>query len=276
MDGFFSLVVPVNNQVKDIAGLGFHGDKLLAALGSAADVVNQRQVPIRGQGGAAAGLAASEQPQQGGKFFFIKREGEVALAGTFFFGVADGQVVGMDITYALRQKNFHPVAVCADHFHLRSVGKLGECGLIKPRAGADVQLSAVGSHGAGLGSFLRAAVGGDLDAVIRSGDAYLGAEQRGKQIGGLLAGQALGFIVLRFACGCGIRLVGLLRVRLHAAGCFGGSFRQRLRGRVGAACKSGNRKDREAEHHGQNCGQNPGNSSGFILHGQCPPVHGTL
>ena len=71
MDGFFSLVVPVNNQVKDVASLGFHGDKLLAALGGAADVVNQRQVPVRGQGGAAAGLAAGEQPQQGGKFFFI-------------------------------------------------------------------------------------------------------------------------------------------------------------------------------------------------------------
>ena len=61
MDGFFSLVVPVNNQVKDIAGLGFHGDKLFASLGGAADVVNQRQVPVRGQGGAAtAGLAAAQ------------------------------------------------------------------------------------------------------------------------------------------------------------------------------------------------------------------------
>lgn len=97
-----------------------------------------------------------------------------------------------------------------------------------------------------------------------------------KQVGGLLAGQALGFIVLRFACCCGIRLIGLLRVRLHAAGCFGGSFRQRLRSRVGTTCKGGNRKDRDAEHHGQNCGQNPGNSFGFILHGHCPPVHGTL
>ena len=276
MDGFFSLVVPVNNQVKDIAGLGFHGDKLFASLGGAADVVNQRQVPVRGQGGAAtAGLAAGEQPQQGGKFFFIKGEGEAARAGTFCLGVTDGQVVGMDIADALRQKNFHPVAVCADHFHLRSVGELGERGLIKPRPGADVQLSTVCSHGAGLGSFLRAA-GGDLDAIVRSGDVYLGTEQRGKQVGGLLAGQALAFIILRFACGCGFSLGVIVCVRLHAAGCFGGSFRQRLRGRVDAACKGGNRKDRDAEHHGQNCGQNPGNSSGFILHGHCPPVHGTL
>lgn len=128
---------------------------------------------------------------------------------------------------------------------------------------------------AGLCGFLRAA-GGDLDTIVRSGDVYLGTKQRGNQVGSLLAGQALGFIILRFACGCGIRLIGLLRVRLHAAGCLGGSFRQRLRGRVGAARKSGNRKDRDAEHHGQNCGQNPGNSSGFILHGHCPPVHGTL
>ena len=182
----------------------------------------------------------------------------------------------MDIADTLRQKNFHPIAVCADHFHLRSVGKLGKRRLIKSRAGADIQLSAVGSHGAGLGGFLCAAAGGDLDAIVRSGDAYLGAEQRGKQVGGLLAGQALGFIILRFACGCGFSLGGIFRVRLNAAGCFGGSFRQRLRGRVGAACKGGNRKDRDAEHHSQNCGQNPGNSFGFILHGHCPPVHGTL
>lgn len=155
MDGFFSLVVPVNNQVKDVAGLGFHSDKLLAALGSAADVVNQRQVPVRGQGrAAAAGLATGEQPQQGSKFFFIKGEGEAALAGAFCLGVTNGQVVGMDIANALRQKNFHPIAVCADHFHLRSVGKLGKRRLIKSRAGADIQLSAVGSHGAGLGGFL--------------------------------------------------------------------------------------------------------------------------
>ena len=93
MDGFFSLVVAVNNQVKDVAGFGFHGDKLLAALGGAADVVNQRQVPVRGQGSATAGLAASEQPQQGGKFFFIKGEGEAALAGSFCLGVADGQII---------------------------------------------------------------------------------------------------------------------------------------------------------------------------------------
>lgn len=68
-----------------------------AALGSAADVVNQRQVPVGGQGSTAAGLAAGEQPQQGSKFFFIKGEGEAALAGAYCFGVADGQVVGMDI-----------------------------------------------------------------------------------------------------------------------------------------------------------------------------------
>ena len=182
----------------------------------------------------------------------------------------------MDIANALRQKNFHPIAVCADHFHLRSVGKLGKRRLIKSRAGADIQLSTVGSHGAGLGGFLCAAAGGDLDAIVRSGDAYLGAKQRGKQVGGLLAGQALCFIDLRFVCGCGFSLGVIVCVRLHAAGCFGGSFRQRLRGWVGAACKGGNRKDRNTEHHGQNCGQHTGKSSGFILHGHCPPVHGTL
>ena len=61
MYGFLPLVVPVNNQIKDVAGFGFHGDKLLAGLGGAADVVDQRQVSVRGQGRTAS--AAGEQPK---------------------------------------------------------------------------------------------------------------------------------------------------------------------------------------------------------------------
>ena len=87
MNAFFALVVPVNNQIKDVAGFGFHGDKLLAGLGRAADIVNQRQVPIRGQGRAAS--AAGEQLPQGGKFLLIKRKGKAAPAGGLWLGVAD-------------------------------------------------------------------------------------------------------------------------------------------------------------------------------------------
>ena len=43
---------------------------------------------------------------KGGKFFFIKGEGEAACAGTFCLGIADGQIVGMDIADALRQKKY--------------------------------------------------------------------------------------------------------------------------------------------------------------------------
>ena len=49
---FLALVVPVDNQVKGVARLGLQRDKLLAAGG--AEIINQRQVPVRGQGGAAA------------------------------------------------------------------------------------------------------------------------------------------------------------------------------------------------------------------------------
>ena len=45
MHGVFSLVVPVNEDIKVIAVFGRHGDKLLVA----AEIVNQRRVPVRGE-----------------------------------------------------------------------------------------------------------------------------------------------------------------------------------------------------------------------------------
>ena len=104
--------------------------------------IGQKHRPVIGFAGfhgiEALYLCFSVFEQRGGDF-----RGErfpAFLAGAFCLGVADGQVVGMDIADALRQKNFHPIAICADHLHLRSVRKLGERGLIKPRAGADIQL----------------------------------------------------------------------------------------------------------------------------------------
>ena len=144
--------------------------------------------------------------------------------------------------------------------------------MVKARAGADVQISSVGGNSAGLsgGFFLRIA-GGDLDAVVGGGNAYLGAEQGRKQVGNFALGQRCSLLVsLRLICGDGAGLVGFFFLRLNAAGGFGG-----LPGRVSAIGKGGDRKSRDAEHHGQNCGQNTGNPFRLILHGHCPPVHGT-
>ena len=75
MDRFLPVIVPVDNQVKDIPVFAFHGDELLARRRGAANVVNERQVPVRGQGGAAS---THEQLQQGGKVILPDREGEAA------------------------------------------------------------------------------------------------------------------------------------------------------------------------------------------------------
>ena len=50
MHRFLALVVTVDDKIEHIAVFTFHRDKLLAACGRAADIINQRQVPVRGQG----------------------------------------------------------------------------------------------------------------------------------------------------------------------------------------------------------------------------------
>ena len=132
MDRFLALIVTVNNQVKDIPGFRFQRDKLLAGAGCAAIIVNQGQVPVRGQGAAAP---ATKQFCQGRKFIFSKREGKAAIAGT---GIADGEVVAAHIALALRQEDFHPAAFGADYLHLGPVGELGDGGIVGPRAGTDI------------------------------------------------------------------------------------------------------------------------------------------
>ena len=54
MHGFFALVVTVDNEIEHVAIFRFHHDKLLAAPGAAADIVDQRKVSVRRQGGASA------------------------------------------------------------------------------------------------------------------------------------------------------------------------------------------------------------------------------
>ena len=132
MDRFLTLIITVNNQVKDIPGFCFQCDKLLAGAGCAAVIINQGQVPVRGQGSTAS---AAKQFCQGGKFIFAKREGKAAIAGT---GIADGEVITAHIALALRQEDFHPAAFGADYLHLGPVGELGDSGIVGPRAGTDI------------------------------------------------------------------------------------------------------------------------------------------
>ena len=47
VDRFLAFIVTVNNQVKDIPGFRFQCNKLLAAAGCAAVIVNQGQVPVQ-------------------------------------------------------------------------------------------------------------------------------------------------------------------------------------------------------------------------------------
>ena len=63
VDRFLTLIITVNNQVKDIPGFCFQCDKLLAGAGCAAVIINQGQVPVRGQGATAS---AAKQFCQGG------------------------------------------------------------------------------------------------------------------------------------------------------------------------------------------------------------------
>ena len=131
MDGFLPVIVPVDNQVKDIPGFGRERDELLARLGAAANVVNQGQVPVRGQGAAVP--AACKLSQQGGKFLPVQRKGKAAVT-VFTYR----QIVRMDIALPLRQEDFDPFPFRPGHFHLRPVGKLGESLVIKPRPGTDI------------------------------------------------------------------------------------------------------------------------------------------
>lgn len=73
MHGFLALVVTVDNEIEHIAVLRFYCNKLLATGGRAADIVNQRQVPIRRQSGTAIQTTA-QHPQQIFQRFRVQRE----------------------------------------------------------------------------------------------------------------------------------------------------------------------------------------------------------
>ena len=133
MDRFLAVIIPINNQVKHVAVFAFHRDELLARLAAAPNVVDQRQVAVRGQGAAAR--KAAEQFQQGGGFFFRERKGEAAVPTDSF---ADGQVIAADVALALREPDFVPAALRADHLNLCAIGQLGDGRVLGPSAGTDI------------------------------------------------------------------------------------------------------------------------------------------
>ena len=134
MHGFLALIVTVDNEIEHIAVLRFHCNKLLAAGGRTADIVNQRKVPVRRQGGTVIQTTA-QHPQQIFQCFRIQRER--TFSGTSL-AVTYRHVAGIDIADLFRQDDLQPVAVRADHLHGRSVRKLGEGGIIHSGASADI------------------------------------------------------------------------------------------------------------------------------------------
>ena len=133
VDCFLAVIIPVDNQVKHVAVFAFHRDELLARLAAAPDVVDQRQVAVRGQ--CSAVRKATEQFQQGGGFFFCKRKGEAAVSTGSF---TDGQIIAADVALALREPDFIPSALRADHLNLRAIGQLGDGRVLGPSAGTDI------------------------------------------------------------------------------------------------------------------------------------------
>ena len=82
MDGFFALIVTVNNQVKRIAVFAFQRNELFSRLGAGANIIDQRQVAVRCQRIAAARHAADAHGAVG--------------------GVGDGQIAAVHIAHTGR------------------------------------------------------------------------------------------------------------------------------------------------------------------------------
>ena len=155
MDGFFALIVTVNNQVEHIAVLAFQCNELLSGLGAGANIVDQRQIAVRRQCAAAAGHASEKLLPKVCQLLFIKRKGDFSIAAGIIFCIGDGQIAAVHIARTGRQQDFYPIAVPANHIDHRAVGELRKRGVVQSRAGADVQVAAVGRDRADLFCFLR-------------------------------------------------------------------------------------------------------------------------
>ena len=102
MDGFFALIVTVNNHVKHIAVLTLQRNELFSCLGAGANIVDQRQIAVRCQRVAAARHAAEKELPEVGQLFFIKRKRNAADAHGAVGGVADGQIAAVHIAHTGR------------------------------------------------------------------------------------------------------------------------------------------------------------------------------
>ena len=149
------------------------------------------------------------------------------------------------------------------------VGKLGECVIVQPSAGADIQIAAAGGHGAGAQGLQALQVGSEQDTILGDGHSPQAAQQFGDLVQGVPV--CLRVIVRAIIAG-GIFLISdsdlrglgvLRRVRLRP-----GSF-----GVVGFALptagESGDSKGRGTERHGQSRRKQADDR--FILHTRRPP-----
>ena len=154
MDGFFALIVTVNNHVKHVAVLTLQRNELFSRLGAGANIVDQCQIAVRCQRVAAARYAAEKKLPEVGQLFFVKRKGDAADTYGTVGGVGDGQIAAVHIAHTGGQQDFYPIAVPADHIDHRAVGELRKRGIVQSRAGADIQAAAVGRDCADLFCFL--------------------------------------------------------------------------------------------------------------------------
>ena len=154
MDGFFALIVAVNNHVKYVTILAFQRNELFSCLGAGANIVDQRQITVRCQRVAAARHAADKELPEVGQLFFIKRKRNAADTHGTVGGVGDGQIAAVHIAHTGGQQDFYPIAVPANHIDHRAVGELRKRGVVQSRAGADIQVAAVGRDRADLFRFL--------------------------------------------------------------------------------------------------------------------------
>ena len=137
--------------IEYVTVLRFHRNELLAAPSAAADIVDQRKVPVRRQGGAAAAHKLLKQLAQ-----FIGINGEGKAAVIFAALIAERHIAGINIADLLRQPDHIPVAVRADDLYHRPVWKLRKSVVIQPGARANIQLAAVGGDDSCFSGFLRA------------------------------------------------------------------------------------------------------------------------
>ena len=150
---FIPLIVPVNNQIKIVSILRDQCNELFASFSDTAQVIHQRQIPVRRESIAVRLVqtesTAHKQLHQPGQFFLAERQRKTTVN---FSICLNGQVTAIHISNPLRQKNLCPFAIFADHLDFSAVRQLCEGSVLHSRASADIQISAIGCNNPYLGA----------------------------------------------------------------------------------------------------------------------------